>query len=328
MRDTYDFVEWLRRCRGALGLTQRAFAQRLGYAEADPAGDVEGYDAAAKALILANVLMDAGLSLSDVERTGIAGVTTAACAWRWLVVARGLGVELSPSHAIAAYYRSQFLNTVLPGGLLGDVHRGVDHGRAVGRLSRGLRAVAWERVAGNKGARTAGVDRATVAWIVSRYGVQAFLHDVREQLRSRTFTPAPVRQVCGIMAERFMRQHGGQLAISHVVYLEARNVFSRNAGEVEPGEWRRLVSDFNGLLYLDPMNWDALRRDAFALFAKYSSRVSIGTLDMAILASARLSGATRLLSFDETLKVVATAERLAVFPPLATEGKRLLSKLR
>ena len=56
-------------------------------------------------------------------------------------------------------------------------------------------AMAWERVAGNQGARTAGVDRATVAWIVSRYGVETFLHEIRDQLRSRTFTPAPVRQV-------------------------------------------------------------------------------------------------------------------------------------
>lgn len=55
--------------------------------------------------------------------------------------------------------------------------------------------MAWERVAGNKGARTAGVDRATVAWIEARYGVQAFLREVRDQLRSRTFTPTPVRQV-------------------------------------------------------------------------------------------------------------------------------------
>lgn len=55
--------------------------------------------------------------------------------------------------------------------------------------------IAWDRVAGNKGARTAGIDRATVAWIVSRYGVQAFLHEVRDRLRSRTFTPLPVRQV-------------------------------------------------------------------------------------------------------------------------------------
>ena len=56
-------------------------------------------------------------------------------------------------------------------------------------------AMAWERVTGNKGARTAGTDRATVAWIVARYGVEPFLRDIRDQLRSRTFTPAPVRQV-------------------------------------------------------------------------------------------------------------------------------------
>ena len=49
---------------------------------------------------------------------------------------------------MAAYYRSQFLNTTLPGGVLGDVHRGVSHGRDVGDVGRGLRAVAWERSAG------------------------------------------------------------------------------------------------------------------------------------------------------------------------------------
>lgn len=55
--------------------------------------------------------------------------------------------------------------------------------------------VAWERVAGNKGSRTPGVDRATVSWIVSRVGVDAFLHEVRAQLKARTFTPSPVRRV-------------------------------------------------------------------------------------------------------------------------------------
>lgn len=93
-----------------------------------------------------------GLQAVDLGSITVAAVitcvTTAACAWRWQVVALGLGVELSLSRAIAAYYRSQFLNTVLPGGVLGDVHRGVDHGRATGDLSRGLRAVAWERIAG------------------------------------------------------------------------------------------------------------------------------------------------------------------------------------
>jgi uncharacterized membrane protein YbhN (UPF0104 family) len=80
--------------------------------------------------------------------TAIAVVTTVCCAWRWSIVARGLGVQVPLRTAIAAYYRSQFLNTTLPGGVLGDVHRGVRHGRDVGDLGRGLRAVAWERSAG------------------------------------------------------------------------------------------------------------------------------------------------------------------------------------
>ncbi len=79
---------------------------------------------------------------------GIAAVTTVCCAWRWTMVARGLGVAVPLPTAIAAYYRSQFLNTTLPGGVLGDVHRGVRHGREVGDVGRGLRAVAWERTAG------------------------------------------------------------------------------------------------------------------------------------------------------------------------------------
>jgi hypothetical protein len=49
---------------------------------------------------------------------------------------------------VAAYYRSLFLNVTLPGGVVGDVHRGVSHGRAVSDVGRGLRAVVWERSAG------------------------------------------------------------------------------------------------------------------------------------------------------------------------------------
>lgn len=79
---------------------------------------------------------------------GIAVVTTSCCAWRWWLVARGLGVPPPLGAAITAYYRSQFLNGVLPCGVLGDVHRGVRHGRDAGDLSRGLRAVLWERSAG------------------------------------------------------------------------------------------------------------------------------------------------------------------------------------
>ena len=48
-----------------------ADAQRLGIAEADPRNDLEGHDAAAKATILANVLMDADLVPEDVSREPI-----------------------------------------------------------------------------------------------------------------------------------------------------------------------------------------------------------------------------------------------------------------
>jgi glycosyltransferase 2 family protein len=80
--------------------------------------------------------------------TGLAGMTTVCCAWRWKVVARGLGIELSLPAAVAAYYRSLFLNVTLPGGVVGDVHRGISNGRDVRDVGRGVRAVVWERTAG------------------------------------------------------------------------------------------------------------------------------------------------------------------------------------
>ena len=52
-----------------------ARAQELGYAEADPTGDVEGFDAMAKVVILANVVLGVPIGPADVERTGIAGIT-------------------------------------------------------------------------------------------------------------------------------------------------------------------------------------------------------------------------------------------------------------
>ena len=78
----------------------------------------------------------------------IGALTTVCSAWRWRVVAAALGHGLPLPGATAAYYRSQFLNSALPGGVIGDVDRGLRHGIDVGDLGRGLRAVVWERVAG------------------------------------------------------------------------------------------------------------------------------------------------------------------------------------
>lgn len=54
-----------------------ATAQQLGYAEQDPTADVEGYDAAAKAAILAGLAFHSPVSGSDVFREGITSVSTA-----------------------------------------------------------------------------------------------------------------------------------------------------------------------------------------------------------------------------------------------------------
>ena len=52
-----------------------ADAQRLGYAEADPAADVDGFDAAAKCAILASIAFNSRVVAADVFREGISGVT-------------------------------------------------------------------------------------------------------------------------------------------------------------------------------------------------------------------------------------------------------------
>ena len=78
----------------------------------------------------------------------IGGLTTVCTAWRWSLVAGGLGLRLPLGEAVAGCYRSVFLNATLPGGVVGDVHRAVRSGRDAGDLGRGVRAVVWERTAG------------------------------------------------------------------------------------------------------------------------------------------------------------------------------------
>jgi uncharacterized membrane protein YbhN (UPF0104 family) len=78
----------------------------------------------------------------------LTALTTVCSAWRWRVVARALGIGIGLPGAVGAYYRSLFLNSVLVGGVLGDVHRAVTHGRRAGDVVGGLRAVGWERLCG------------------------------------------------------------------------------------------------------------------------------------------------------------------------------------
>jgi uncharacterized membrane protein YbhN (UPF0104 family) len=83
-----------------------------------------------------------------VAAVALTALTTVCSAWRWRVVARALGLGIGLPRATSAYYRSLFLNSVLVGGVIGDVHRAVVHGRRAGDVARGVRAVAWERLWG------------------------------------------------------------------------------------------------------------------------------------------------------------------------------------
>ena len=76
---------------GADYATALADASALGYAEADPTADVEGYDAAAKAAILASIAFHTRVHVDDVYREGITKVTPADFA-----SARALGCTIKP----------------------------------------------------------------------------------------------------------------------------------------------------------------------------------------------------------------------------------------
>jgi len=54
--------------------------------------------------------------------------------------------------------------------------------------------VAWARVRGNKGARTAGVDGQTAYYVEAVRGVEVVLDELRSQLKDRSFRPLPVRE--------------------------------------------------------------------------------------------------------------------------------------
>ncbi len=63
--------------------------------------------------------------------------------------------------------------------------------------------LAWARVRGNKGARSAGVDGQTARTIEAGRGVDAFLFDLRTELKEQRFRPLPVR-------ERMIPKSGGK----------------------------------------------------------------------------------------------------------------------
>ncbi|MBI0294563.1 flippase-like domain-containing protein [Streptomyces sp. PRKS01-29] len=152
-----------------------------------------------------------GLTL--LAAVGLGLLTTVFSAWRWCLVARGLRIRLPLGPAVADYYRALFLNAALPGGVLGDVHRAVRHGRDAGDVGRGVRAVVLERVAGQVVLIAVGVaillahpslalehtgrligGRMATAWVLGAVCVPALLLVVAVRRRRRAATVAVGRR--------------------------------------------------------------------------------------------------------------------------------------
>jgi RNA-directed DNA polymerase len=83
---------------------------------------------------------------------------------------------------------------------------------------------AWERVAANAGARTPGIDAATVAGIEDRTGVKVFLGQIRDSLKSGGFGPVAVRQVMIPKASGKLRKLGIPTVADRVVQASLKLV--------------------------------------------------------------------------------------------------------
>ncbi|HUH06624.1 MAG TPA: homoserine dehydrogenase [Egibacteraceae bacterium] len=124
-----------------------AEAQRLGYAERDPSADIEGFDAAAKAAILASIAFDAKVVAGDVYREGITQLTADDIVFagrmgyviKLLAIAEerdgAIGVRVHPSlipldHPLA-HVRESFNAVFLQADAVGDL---MFYGRGAGSL--------------------------------------------------------------------------------------------------------------------------------------------------------------------------------------------------
>ena len=83
---------------------------------------------------------------------------------------------------------------------------------------------AWHRVRGNRGARSAGVDGHTAAYITNVRGEDNFLADLRADLKARTFRPLPVRERMIPKASGKLRRLGIPTVRDRVVQAALKSV--------------------------------------------------------------------------------------------------------
>jgi RNA-directed DNA polymerase len=87
--------------------------------------------------------------------------------------------------------------------------------------------VAWLRVRSNRGSRSAGVDGQTARHVEQQVGVEKFLDGLREELRSGSFRPLPVK-------ERLIPKRGGKLRRLGVPALRDRVIQAALKTVLEP----------------------------------------------------------------------------------------------
>ena len=175
-----------------------AEAQSLGYAERDPTADVEGFDAAAKAAILASIAFGAKVVAGDVYREGIAQITAAditaardlGYVVKLLAVAEDLDGSIAvrvhpamiPSHHPLASVRGSFNAVFIEGAAVGEL---MLYGRGAGGGPTAV-AVLGDLVDAAKNLRS-GAKGATFGTLTrdpdppDRRGRVAVLHDRRRR---------------------------------------------------------------------------------------------------------------------------------------------------
>ncbi len=168
-------------------------ATALGYAEADPSADIDGFDAAAKAAILAALAFHTRVSAADVHREGIAEVTAAdvagaqamGCTVKLLAIAErdgeGVTVRVHPamiprSHPLAGVrgaFNAVFIEAEAAGQLM-FYGRGAGGAPTASAVLGDLVAVARNRITGARGAGESAYAMLTVrpmGQTVTRYHV-------------------------------------------------------------------------------------------------------------------------------------------------------------
>ena len=164
--------------------------------------------------------------------------TTWCCAWRWSLLSRRLDIAVPLRTAYRRCYRSQLLNVTLPGGVLGDLHRGIDHGRSAGALGRGVRSVLWDRASGQAVQASLAVAalvllpaaaRSDVGWLLLAVAAAGLALTAALPARVRRATVTEVRTLRPVLAQVALAS--ALAAAGHVVVFV---VVARSVGVTAP----------------------------------------------------------------------------------------------